>query len=332
MSIGRTAWIVGALLLGGCDGQQSALNPHSPQAREILRLFIIFISVAGVVWIGVALALGWGLFRRKLPRLKPLDLDLRDERRRGALLLSLTVATGMTVLGLSLLSYFAQRSVFGRDPSAVVIKVTGHQWWWEVEYDGGNANDHVVTANEIHVPVGQPVRVEVATADVIHSFWPPSLNGKIDLINNQRNDVEFTAEREGVYRGQCAEFCGLQHAHMGFEIVAETPVNFARWRARQLADAQAEAAPGPGALVFRHRGCAFCHTIRGTLAAGREGPDLTHVGGRRMIAASVLPTNVGNLAAWIADPQHFKPGAQMPSMPVTGADLTTLATYLDALK
>ena len=330
MWLSRRATILGTLALSGCDGRQSALAPRAPEAREIVFLLSVFLLVSLVVWLAVALALGWGLLRRSGKRASPLDLELRGEKRRGAIVASLAVATGVTVLGLSLLSYLAQRSVFASDEPAVVLNVTGHQWWWEVEYDGATPDDHIVTANEIHVPVGQFVQVNVRTNDVIHSFWPPSLNGKIDMINGQQNAIGFTAEREGVYRGQCAEFCGQQHAHMGFEIVAETPAAFARWRAGQLAEA-AEA-EGGGALVFRRKGCAFCHTIRGAIAGGREGPDLTHVGSRRMIAAAVLTRNVGNLAAWIADPQHFKPGAQMPSMPLSGAELSTLAAYLDALK
>jgi cytochrome c oxidase subunit 2 len=290
---------------------------------------MIFLAVSVVVWGGVTAALALGLLRRKAPRARPLDLDPGAERRRGAVVAALALATGMIVLALSIFSYAAQRTVFAKDAPAVVVEVIGHRWWWEVRYESDKLDQRFTTANEIHVPVGQFVLANVETADVIHSFWPPSLNGKIDLINNQQSGIGFTAEREGVYRGQCAEFCGEQHAHMGFEIVAESPANFERWRAGQLAEARTL---DEGPAVFQRKGCAICHTIRGTLAAGRDGPDLTHVGGRRTIAAAALPRNVGNLAAWIADPQHFKPGAEMPSMPLTGAELTTLATYLDALK
>ena len=326
----RCAWIWVTLALGGCEGSQSALAPQAPQAREILHLLFIFLGVSTVVWVGVAAALALGLLRRKSPRANPLDLDLHGEQRSGYVVTALALATGVTVLALSVLSYAAQRAVFAKDAPTVQVKVIGHRWWWEVQYEGEKAGEQFTTANEIHVPVGQFVLAKVETADVIHSFWPPSLNGKIDLINNQQNSIGFTAERDGVYRGQCAEFCGEQHAHMGFEIVAETPVNFERWRAEQRAEAHRVGDEGPA--VFQRKGCAICHTIRGTLAAGRGGPDLTHVGSRRTIAAAVLPRNVGNLAAWIADPQHIKPGAAMPIMPLTGAELTTLAAYLDALK
>jgi cytochrome c oxidase subunit 2 len=330
MRRGGWTWTLTACALAGCSGPQSALDPHAPQAHEIYFLFLVFMAVAVVVWLGVAIALAWGLVRRRATRADPLDLDTRGERRRGVLVTSLTLATGAVVLALSILSYSAQRYVFARDAPAVSIKVTGHQWWWQVEYEDGDASKRFMTANEIHVPVGQVVQVKLETADVIHSFWPPSLNGKTDLVNGQQNELRFTAEREGVYRGQCAEFCGQQHAHMGFEIIADRPDSFNRWRAKQVADA--DDLESPGALIFRQKGCAFCHTIRGTLAAGRAGPDLTHVGGRRTIAAALLERNVGNLGAWIADPQHFKPGAKMPSMPLSGRDLSTLAVYLDGLK
>ena len=300
---------------------------------KILQLFLVFTAVSALVWVGVVLAMGRGLLRRKEEREGPLDLNESAERRFGSVVLGLTVATAATVLVLSVLSFFAQDAVIaGAAREPLQIRVLGHQWWWEVEYESPWSDQTFVTANEIHVPVGLPVTLKLETKDVIHSFWAPSLNGKIDLVNNQENDLRFTVDRAGIYRGQCAEFCGLQHAHMGFEIIAEPPKDFDAWRAGQLSPAKIEGETELGDRVFRGKGCALCHTIRGTPAGGKAGPDLTHVGGRREIAAAELPNNEGNLAGWIADPQHIKPGDQMPQMPLEGPDLIALVRYLEGLK
>ena len=329
----RFATMGGAVSLASCTSHQSSLNPHSLEANKILDLFIVFIVVSAVVWVGILLAMGQGLLRRKEERAGPLDLNEVAERRVAATILCLTVATGATVLALSVLSFFAQDAVIaGAARAPLQIRIFGHQWWWEVEYESPSADQTFLTANEIHVPVGLPVTLKLETRDVIHSFWAPSLNGKMDLVNDQENDLRFTVDRAGIYRGQCAEFCGLQHAHMGFEIIAEPPKEFDAWRAGQLSPARIEGEAELGDRVFRGKGCAVCHTIRGTPAGGKVGPDLTHVGSRREIAAAELPNNEGNLAAWIADPQHIKPGAMMPQMPLDGPDLIALVRYLGSLK
>lgn len=317
--------------LAGCDGRQSALVPHAIEAAKILHLFVVFLVVAAVVWLSVALMLAAGLGRRKPERAGPLDLDRGTEHRFGTIVLGCAVATGVTVVALSVLSYLAQDTVLANAAAAPLqIKVLGHQWWWEVEYESPWPDQIFVTANEIHVPVGQPVTLKLETRDVIHSFWVPSLNGKTDLINEQENDLRFTVDHPGVYRGQCAEFCGLQHAHMGFEVVAESPAEFEAWRRSQLEPAVS--GDKRGDMVFRGKGCALCHTIRGTMSSGKVGPDLTHLASRRTIAAAELPLNQGNLAAWIADPQHIKPGNQMPQMPLDGPDVIALAHYLGTLQ
>jgi cytochrome c oxidase subunit 2 len=191
-----------------------------------------------------------------------------------------------------------------------------------------------MTANEIRVPVGQPVTINLETRDVIHSFWAPALAGKMDLINNQHNELQFTATKPGVYRGQCAEFCGLQHAHMGFEVVALERADYDDWIEAQRGSAKVPADPDSqrGEAIFLGRGCALCHTIQGTPAGGKLGPDLTHLASRRTIAAATLPLTPGNLAGWISDPQHIKPGNLMPSIPLNGPDLTALVHYLGSLQ
>jgi cytochrome c oxidase subunit 2 len=290
--------------------------------------------VSGVVWVGVMLVLLFGLVRRKLPRELPLDLQAPFERRAGTVIVIAGIATTIAVLALSVVSYGAQRTVFANDPSAVTIKITGHQWWWEVEYQADSPHLSFRAANEIRVPLGQPVTVQLESADVIHSFWVPSLTGKMDLITGQQNTLQFTAKTPGVYRGQCAEFCGAQHAHMAFTVKVLPPDEYARWR-----DHENQSAPSPadplsirGEQLFRGRGCALCHTIRGTLAGGQLGPDLTHVASRETIAAGTLPKNPGNLAAWIADPQHIKPGNLMPKMSLHSDELIAILHYLEQLQ
>jgi cytochrome c oxidase subunit II len=326
--------VAAACVLTSCTGWQSSFNAQAAQSAEIKRILLIFIAVSGVVWVGVMLVLLFGLVRRKLPRELPLDLQAPFERRAGTVIVIAGIATTIAVLALSVVSYGAQRTVFANDPSAVTIKITGHQWWWEVEYQADSPHLSFRAANEIRVPLGQPVTVQLESADVIHSFWVPSLTGKMDLITGQQNTLQFTAKTPGVYRGQCAEFCGAQHAHMAFTVKVLPPDEYARWR-----DHENQSAPSPadplsirGEQLFRGRGCALCHTIRGTLAGGQLGPDLTHVASRETIAAGTLPKNPGNLAAWIADPQHIKPGNLMPKMSLHSDELIAILHYLEQLQ
>jgi cytochrome c oxidase subunit II len=218
-------------------------------------------------------------------------------------------------------------------PPALTVRVTGHQWWWEVQYLDPAPDRIATTANEIHIPVGRPVRIEVAAGDVIHSFWVPELAGKTDLIPGQTNVTWVQADHPGVYRGQCAEYCGMQHAKMAMSVVAEPPAAFEEWLARQRQPAAppSDADLKAGEAVFAGSACALCHTIRGTMAGGRLGPDLTHLAGRRTIAAGTLPNTRGYLAGWIANPQALKPGTVMPAVPLKSTELQVLITYLQSL-
>ncbi|NOJ38422.1 cytochrome c oxidase subunit II [Bradyrhizobium australiense] len=326
--------IAGACVLASCTGWQSSFNAQAPQADEIRRLLLIFIAVSAVVWIGVMVVLFFGMLRRKRQNQQPLDLHEGFERRAGSVVLIAGLLTTVTVLALSFVSYGAQRTVFANEADPVTIKVTGHQWWWEVQYQADSPHLSFTTANEIRVPVGKPVTVELESADVIHSFWVPSLTGKMDLITGQRNSLQFTARTAGIYRGQCAEFCGIQHAHMAFTVRALPPDEYSRWRHHQN---QGAASPGDplgirGEQLFRGRGCGLCHTIRGTLAGGQFGPDLTHVASRDTIAAGTLPKTSGNLAAWISDPQHIKPGNLMPKMALQSDEMIAIVHYLEQLQ
>ena len=224
--------------------------------------------------------------------------------------------------------------------NALAIEVTGYQWWWNVRYESSDSSQVFDTANEIHVPVGRPIRIDLRAADVIHSFWAPTLTGKQDLIPGQDNVLWFTARRVGQYRGQCAEFCGWQHAHMAFLVIAESEADFQAWRASQIKSANSALDPdaslagksSQGEHIFMTRGCALCHAIRGTDACGRTGPDLTHLASRRTLAAGTLPNTKQDLLDWIADPQSIKPGNKMPKVPMDRSELDALSEYLRTLQ
>jgi cytochrome c oxidase subunit 2 len=207
----------------------------------------------------------------------------------------------------------------------MTIRVVGHQWWWEVRYEGTD----VVTANEIHIPVKTRVDVELSTADVIHSFWIPELNRKTDMIPGLRNRQLLIADNPGTYRGQCSEFCGLQHAHMAVEVIAQRRAAFAAWLAAQ--EKAAASSTSAGAHVFQTQACSGCHTIRGTPARGDVGPDLTHLESRSTIAALTEPNTPANLRHWIEYPQEVKPGSKMPDLDLPDADWNALAAYLETL-
>jgi cytochrome c oxidase subunit 2 len=219
-------------------------------------------------------------------------------------------------------------------PGEHVIEVTGRQFWWEVRYLDADASRAFETANELRIPVGRPVLLRLRSDDVIHSFWVPGLHGKMDLIPGRTNVLRIDARRPGTWRGQCAEFCGVQHAKMGLVVVAEPPERYAAWAAAQRAPAPepADSAGRADRATFLASGCALCHAVRGTPAGGGLGPDLTHVASRLTLAAGTLPRAAGNLYGWIADPQAHKPGAKMPPLPLTADELHAIARYVGSLR
>jgi cytochrome c oxidase subunit 2 len=309
----------------------------NPAARDIASfgwwVLIVFCVAAAVVWVllaRIALRFDDGSFAEHAPA--------EDEKGRPWIWIG-----GIGIPGVVFLTFFALMfSPMKASPShqhaakPADIRVTGRQWWFEAEYRGDTPDLNVRVPTELHVPVGKPVDIELETRDVIHSFWIPKLQGKVDLVPGRVNRVRIMADQPGVYRGECGEFCGVQHAHMRIEIVAEPPDYFAAWLATQRAPAQDPPETGPvarGRDVFLGAACALCHTIRGTPAQGLVGPDLTHVGGRARIAGGSFENNTANLAAWITDAQSMKPGAQMPSMrQLSGPDLRALVAYLQSLR
>jgi cytochrome c oxidase subunit 2 len=221
----------------------------------------------------------------------------------------------------------------GGPANAIVLDVTPRQWWWDVQYTSTDPSQTFETANEIHIPVGVPVKVRLHGADVIHSFWVPKLSGKADAIPGRTNVTWLQASAPGRYRGQCSEFCGFQHAHMAFDVVAEPPAEFESWRAQQLAPAPPPTTPEQSrGLAFVEFRCGLCHRVRGTTAGALSAPDLTHVMTRTQLASGTLPNNAANLATWIRNPQGFKPGTLMPNQNMTGPELADTLAYLELLR
>ena len=304
------------------------LDPAGPFAGPIEVVSWVLFIMGGVVLTVVLIALGIALF------------GPREWRRRvggerivwiGGLAFPIVVLTGLLIYGLNVTARVAAEP----KPGEMRVRVTGEMWWWRVAYLDDQGREVIQDANEVHIPVGQPVVFELESADVIHSFWVPRLGGKTDMIPGRRNFMRLQADEAGVFGGQCAEYCGGPHALMGFVVVAHEPEAYAQWRAKQAGPAIAPAAPqlARGQAVFDANGCGACHTVRGTEYNGLAGPDLTHVGSRQSLGAGILPNNQGTLAGWISDSQGLKPGNRMPSYPVlTGADLRDVAAYLDSLK
>jgi cytochrome c oxidase subunit 2 len=320
---------------------QSVLDSAGPQAARIEWLWWGFTVVLMLIFVIVVGLLLWALSRRHRGiEQEPLERvhipSGATEQRLTRTVAAGILATVIILFGLLIASVGTGKAISnlaGRK-DGMTIEVIGNQWWWYVRYLDDEPSRIVVTANEIHIPVGRPVQIRGTSNDVIHSFWVPNLHGKRDLIPSRVTDEWILADRPGRYRGQCAEFCGLQHAHMALWVVAESPAEFEAWRRRQLEPAIEPSNPTTrvGRLVFEKYACVYCHAIRGTAAAGQVAPDLTHFASRFTLAAGTLPNNKGNLAGWILDPQSVKPGNHMATLPVKPEELQPLIEYLESLQ
>lgn len=291
------------------------------------------ISVSVVVIIGLLLLCA--IFRRRDTRVASDANALAVPRDAGGMAwIYIGVAISTVVLLASMIWTLVVTAVVAHPSSkpALTIQVSASQWWWALRYDTPLPSRTFTSANEIHIPVGQPVRFEVTSTDVIHSFWIPKLGGKIDVIPGQTNVAWLQADQAGTYYGQCAVFCGTEHARMALRVIAQQPTDFRAWQASQLASAPTPATPAQsqGQMVFQSH-CAACHAIRGSDAAGAVGPDLSHLLSRHTLAAGVLPNTPGNLAGWIIHPQSIKPGSRMPDQPLSGPQLAALMAYLQTL-
>jgi cytochrome c oxidase subunit II len=321
------ALLVSVLVVSACDGPQSALDPHGPRAREMAALWWIMAAGAVVIWLFV---IGCAVYATRIrPR-------AHEDFAGTAFILGGGVGLPLVVLSSLLIYSF----LLAREPAAIPgtglrIEVVGNRWWWEVRYFPPGADEPVVSANEVRLPVGQPVELALRSDDVIHSFWVPSLAGKTDMIPGRVNRMVIQADAPGVFRGQCAEYCGGPHALMAFHAVAMEPDEFGAWlqHAARPAPSPEEPRLAQGLELFLASGCGVCHAIRGTSADGQLGPDLTHVGGRLSIGAGLLPNNIGTISAWIVHSQNLKPDNLMPSFNVfSGSELRALTAYLESLE
>jgi cytochrome c oxidase subunit II len=327
--------VVATALLAGCSGWQSALDPRGPEARYIADLIWTFTALCGLIWLVTLLLFAIALWRqRRAPPREPLHVNRAVEQRMGKTIAAAIAAVAVTLIGLSGLSYAAQKRLYSSRNEALSLKIIGHQWWWEIQYEDLEPYKTFTTANELHLPVGKLVKVRLTSNDVIHSFWVPTLMGKMDLIPGIENELRFSADHAGTYRGQCAEFCGFQHAHMALLVVAEAPDQYERWRIDQIKAAEPPdgAERRRGLDIFLSSPCVMCHRVRGTAAGARVGPDLTHLASRQYIAAGTLPLTRGALAAWIVDPHGVKPGVNMPQMKLEADEIHPLLSYLEGLK
>lgn len=328
------------LLLGACTYQtyQSALADAAVENRHFLVLFSIFLGVCAAMYVLVIAFLLAGVMRRR----RGADANVVETGRHhqshplmrtGLIAWAALVSVGL--MALTIADFITDRSdARAAANEKLSITVTGKQWWWDIQYNAADVSKTLRTANELHLPVGVPVRIRLRSNDVIHSLWVPSLTGKEDLIPGRDTDVSFTPTKVGIFRGQCAEFCGVQHAHMALVVNVEPQADFVRWWERQLQEAAAPSTPMAlaGYNYVTTRQCATCHSIAGTPAGGRVGPDLTHLASRRSIAAGTLPMGEGNLYGWVADPQSIKPGTKMPTMDLEAQELHAVVAYLETLK
>jgi cytochrome c oxidase subunit 2 len=317
------------LLLSDCArAPLGYMRGAGPAARSIASLGWGLLGISMVVCLITGALLIFSIFR---PRLQADGLGGGDDRSAlrwigvglsitTVLLLASAVWTLWTVRGVSDTSHAA----------AVNIDITGQQWWWEVRYRSDVPSREFSTANDLVIPAGVPVQLNLRSRDVVHSFWVPKLAGKMDMIPGQTNRIRIEADQPGIYRGQCSEFCGVQHAQMAFFVIALSPADFQTWWEHQLEPARNDPGSIPQQTFVEH--CASCHAIRGLSAGGILGPNLSHFGSRRTIAGGVLPNDPGNLARWLSDSQGVKPGSKMPELHLAASEVDTLTAYLEGLK
>ena len=309
-----------------------------PPAEAIGSLGLIVGAIAFVIFIGVEAALIFAAWRYRASRAVGPVPQVQGNRplEIAWTAIPVLILAAVFVVMLGTMNEIGASSASGGGPAAIRVTARGYQWWWEFRYPTDTGD--VVTANELHIPAGNAVDLDLVSADVVHSFWVPAISGKTDLVPGKTNHLRLFAREPGTYSGQCAEFCGVEHAWMRITVIAESNDAFHKWlklqsNPRLLRDGSPVISPvAPGEPVFLANVCVSCHTIRGTPAAGTAGPDLTHFGGRSTVGAGVLKNDDVSLRRWLADPQGVKPGILMPRVPLSDADLDALVDYLEALK
>jgi len=321
-----------------CVGPQNVLDPASPQNRSINTLFWAMVVVGGTIWIGVSLVAIWAAIRRRPEwgeeSSVPPEISRDARGRLTRIVAGATAATVLILLVFLIYDFTVGRALAAHPDRALTIEIIGRQWWWEVRYNDPDPSKIVVDANELHLPAGETVQVKLTSRDVIHSLWIPNVAGKRDLIPGYTSSIYLSPDRPGVYRAQCAEFCGHEHAKMALPVVVHPREQFFAWleQSRTPAVEPTDTLARRGKRLFLLSNCSKCHAITGVEAFGTVGPNLTHVASRRTIAAGTLPNERANLARWIVDPQKIKPAVRMPPNPLAGSDLEALLAYLETLK
>jgi cytochrome c oxidase subunit 2 len=336
----RRATAILPLLLGACSYQhyQSAFGNAAVEDSQFLILFTIFLVVCVVMYVLVMGFMLLGFLRSRGAAEANVVETGRHHHSHPLMrtaLIGWTALIGVGLAALAIASFFTDRSMAkAATGEKLSITLTANQWWWDVQYNSSDASKTLRTANELHLPVGVPVRITLASNDVIHSFWVPSLAGKQDLIPGRESDITIVPKRTGIFRGQCAEFCGAQHAHMALVVVVEPYADFIKWWDHQLQPAPAPTNPLTlaGYNYVTSGPCSACHNIGGTPATGQVAPDLTHLASRKSLAAGTLPMGRGNLYGWVEDPQSLKPGNKMPTIGLEPQQLHAVVAYLETLK
>lgn len=328
------------LLLGACSYQhyQSDFGAGAVDDRQFLTLFAIFLTVCSIMYVLVIGFLAITILRRR----RASDANIVETGRHHqshpvmrTTLIGWAALIGVGLTALAIASFFADRSMAEASTGEKLsVTVTGNQWWWDIVYNSADASKTLHTANELHLPLGVPTRILLNSNDVIHSFWVPSLGGKQDLIPGRQNDITIVPKKLGIYRGQCAEYCGTQHAHMALVVVVDTYPDFLKWWHHQLQPAPTPNTPLTlsGYRYVTSGPCSSCHNVGGTPASATVGPDLTHLASRKSLAAGTLPMSTGNLYGWVEDPQSLKPGSKMPTIGLEPSQLHAVVAYLETLK
>jgi cytochrome c oxidase subunit 2 len=330
MSVNKISLATGLLAhltLAGCAGAPAVLSPASPNAAMVSDLFLFLFAIAAVVFLVVEVLLFYSVIRFRRKKTDGMPTQIYGNPK---LEIAWTVIPAIVLAVVFVLTWQTLNSLAAIPPNSLNIKVTGYQWWWQVEYPDLGA----ITANEIHVPAGQDVLFTLESKDVIHSFWVPELGGKMDMIPGRTNRLWLRPTKVGIYQSQCAEFCGTAHALMRLTVFVEPVDQFNAWVAQQKRPAQPPTIDlaKRGADEITQVGCQGCHAISGTKAQGKIGPDLTHLASRKMIAAGLLTFNDENLHTWISDPSAVKPGTKMPKLALTQEQIDAISAYLMTLK
>jgi cytochrome c oxidase subunit 2 len=324
----KAALVVAVAGIAGCSNRSSPsiLKAHGSESQKIVGVWWLMFAMAAAVYVIVAGFVIAGILRGRRTQ-SGSEGRIKDSVFIwwGGIIIPVVI---LAILAVATVDATAQLRKPAHNPLQIVM--IGKRWWWDVSYPTLG----IRTANQFHVPVGQPLEIKLPSDNVIHDFWIPQLAGKQDNIPGQDNVIRFTVNKVGIYRGECAQFCGVEHARMDFELIADAPDVFGRWATRyqQAPSPPSTDATALGQLVFQREACAGCHTIKGTTATGAVGPDLTDFGARRSIGAVTVQNNPGNLAGWIANSQSIKPGNLMPPIVLSPTDLQNVVAYLESLK